>query len=894
MAMAAYAGTDTDNMTRLGTPSAGGPAAMSPAEPIAAASTAAPDHIVFTYGKLPIRFEPNVGQTSPEVKYLAQGSGYSLALTAHGVVLSLSNAGKPAQDAARPEKVPAAAARHALLRLNLLHAKSGPKLRAEQRQDSVSNYFIGSDRSKWRSDVANYAAVRYQQAYPGIDWLVYGNPQHLEYDFVVAPQADPRRIRLGVEGADHLALDRNGDLLIKVGEQTLRQLKPVIYQTTTRGGRHSIEGHYVLHHRQLAFTLGGYDHNRTLVIDPSFAYSTYIGGSCCDQATAIAVDGAGNAYITGPTGSTDFPTVNPFQASNKLDNVFIAKFNASGSKLLYSTYLGGSINELSHAIAVDNDGNAYVAGDTASIDFPVVNPFQATNKAGPGGSNGATNAFVTKFNTSGDALLYSTYLGGSSLINAALGIAVDSAGNAYVAGYTDSIDFPTASPLQGSNKGRINAFVTKFNTAGNALLYSTYLGGSSADEAYAIALDASGNAYVTGGTNSTDFPTVNPYQAVNNSAGLGSNGQNAFVSKLNTTGSALLYSTYLGGSDYEGASGIAVDGTGDAYVAGATESLDFPTVNPFQATNKATAGEGGPTAFVTKFNAAGNALVYSTYLGGSGGGNGLLGDAANAIAVDSAGNAYVAGYTASTDFPTSNPMQGINKAAPIISSHNAFITQFNSAGSALLYSSYLGGSGSYGNASAHTEIPFGEVANGIALDNSGNIYVTGQTGSSDFPTFNPYQPANNTTTQYGSNPTAFVSKITPLAAGPTGVVATAGNAQIGLSWSALNGASSYNVYQGTAAGAEASTPVQSGISGTSATITGLDNGTAYYFEVTAVTTAGESARSAEVSATPVTSGSSGGGGGSGGAAGWDLIGALTLAWATRHRAKGKGRNPRVA
>jgi hypothetical protein len=395
------------------------------------------------------------------------------------------------------------------------------------------------------------------------------------------------------------------------------------------------------------------------VIDPVLVYSTYLGGSSSDSGISIAVDSAGNAYVTGETSSPDFPTEIPLQPVCRgffnCGDVFVAKLNAAGTALVYSTFLGGSGSggEDGGGIAVDSAGNAYVSGSTRSTDFPTVNPLQP----GFGGGNcfgiPCADAFVAKLNAAGSALVYSTYLGGSREdgfspgVFSSGGIAVDSAGNAYITGRTDSTDFPTANPLQPAKRGSEDAFVAKLNAAGSALVYSTYLGGSRGARGSSIATDQAGNAYVTGETSSADFPTKNPLQPA-----LGGD-VDAFVAKLNPAGTALVYSTYLGGSvgaeTGDEAYGIAVDSDGNAYVTGATSSPDFPTKNPLQ---PALSGESD--AFMAKLNPAGSALVYSTYLGGSAFNKAEFG---LGIAADSAGNAYVTGLTELPDFPTSNPLQ---------------------------------------------------------------------------------------------------------------------------------------------------------------------------------------------------------------------------------------------
>ena len=341
--------------------------------------------------------------------------------------------------------------------------------------------------------------------------------------------------------------------------------------------------------------------------------------------------------MTGSTGSTNFPTATPLQATNAgTTDAFVTKLDATGAALLYSTYLGGGGDEQSNGIAVDTTGQAYVTGYTPSTDFPTVTPFQATLA---GGSK-LGDAFVTKLSAAGTSLLYSTFLGGSS-IEQGRSIAVDGAGQAYVTGHTSSTDFPTVTPVQVSLAGGTDAFVTKFNAAGTSLLYSTFLGGGGNEEGKGIAVDPTGQAYVTGVTTSTNFPTVTPFQAT-----FAGGFDDAFVSKLDVTGASLLYSTYLGGSNRDLGLGITVDGSGQAYVTGFTDSTDFPTATPLQATNA-----GSEDAFVTKLNAAGASLLYSTYLGGSGS------DGGSGVAVDGSGQAYVTGSTRSANFPTVTPFQ---------------------------------------------------------------------------------------------------------------------------------------------------------------------------------------------------------------------------------------------
>ena len=632
-----------------------------------------------------------------------------------------------------------------MLRMKLVGANVHAKVSGLDELQGKSNYFIGTDPKKWRTNVANYAKVKYRDVYPGVDLVYYGNQRQLEYDFVVHPGADPSQIALDVGAglalperapqAAPLRVDRNGDLVVGTDGGEVIFHKPVVYQQNDDGNRRPIEARYVLSTPQsaidnrqstISFNLAPYDRRRPVVIDPVLAYSTYLGGGTeHDRGSGIAVDASGNAYVTGETGSSDFPTTpGTFQTTyGRSVDVFVGKLNATGSALMYSTYLGGSGTEVGGGIAVDASGNAYVTGyasgtETSPPDFPTTaGAFQTTY-------GGQADAFVSKLNATGSALMYSTYLGGSGT-EVGGGIAVDASGNAYVAAYTFSPDFPTTpGAFQATYGGGRDAFVSKLNAAGSALLYSTYLGGRGLDEGDELAIDGSGNAYVTGYTESSDFPTTpGAFQATYGGGG------DAYVSKLNAAGSALLYSTYLRGSGFDHGVGIAIDASGNAYVTGATFSSNFPTTPGALQT---TYGSG----FVSKLNATGSALLYSTYLGGSN-----YYDAGAGIAVDASGNAYVTGSTESSNFPTTPGAFQTVSAGGI----DAFVSELNAEGSALLYSTYLGGSG-------------GAQGSGIAVDAAGNAYVTGDTGP-DFPT----TPGAFQTT-CGWDRDAFVAKISFAAA----------------------------------------------------------------------------------------------------------------------------------
>jgi beta-propeller repeat-containing protein len=716
---------------------------LSLACPLAATADA---RVSESYGKLPLHFEANQGQADKEVRFLSRGPGYSLYLTAGEAVLVLTRPnpdGKPDGRSTPGRREAPAQAMPAVLRMSIVGAAPAPLVSGREELPGKANYFIGRDPEKWRTNVATYAKVHYREVYPGIDLVYYGNQRQLEYDFVVAPGADPKKIVLGFKGADKLEIDAEGDLVLHMAGEAVRQKKPVIYQEID-GVRQEVAGSYVLKGaKRIGFKVAAYDTSRPLVIDPVvLSYSTYLGGISTDRGRAIAVDSVGNAYVTGYASSSDFPTTpaafQPIQPSTDSSGAaFVTKLNPTGSALVYSTYLGGNRGAAGGGIAVDADGNAYVTGSTTSRDFPTTpEAFQ------PSFAGGDLDAFVVKLDPTGSALLYSTYLGGTnSLTEGGSGIAVDVDGNAYVTGVTRSPDFPTTpGAFQSIFGGGYDVFVTKLNRTGSALVYSTFLGGSAFDYQPRVALGVDGSAYVTGVTQSSNFPTT-PQVFQPSYGGQG----DAFVTKLAPDGSGLVYSTYLGGFGDDGGSDIAVDAAGNAYVTGSTFSFGpgprFPTTpGAFDTTSGNTYD-----AFVSKLHPSGSCLVYSTYLGGSDE------DRGNAIAVDADGNAFVTGHTRSTDFPTT---PGVFQPS-IGGVFDTFVTKLNPTGSLLLYSVYLGSMSD-------------DRAFGIAVDAAGNAYVTGMTGDC----FNPDCSTNNFPTtpgafqpNYGGTGDAFVAKFvddTPL------------------------------------------------------------------------------------------------------------------------------------
>ncbi|HKX32294.1 MAG TPA: SBBP repeat-containing protein [Blastocatellia bacterium] len=676
---------------------------------LAAADRSTKARVSEAYGKLPLRFEANDGQVSPEVKFVSRGRGYNLFLTPAEATLAL-----------RPEKTPGRPGSQSIVRMKFNGANPAPRIEGLEVLPNRSHYFIGNDPGRWRRNVKSYARVRYRSLYPGIDLVYYGRRQELEYDFVVAPGAAPEAIKLWFQGVERIEVDRQGDLVLQTAAREVRQRRPVTYQQI-KGQRREIGCRYVVTgSRQVGFELAPYDRTQPLVIDPVMAYSTVLGGFDSDFGENIAVDASGNAYLTGSTFSADFPTVNPLQPAPGgafSPDLFVAKLNREGSALIYSTYLGGSSYDQGLDIAVDGSGNAYVTGSTYSSDFPTRNPLQPA----PAGTN--QEAFLAKLNADGSTLIYSTYLGGRGP-DQAFGLAVNNLGEAYLTGITRSNDFPTRNALQPASGGAADAFVARVNAAGSALIYSTYLGGSGDDQGNDLVVDRLGNVYLTGMTVSRNFPTAGPLQ----SAISESNPPpffvppDVFVTKLAADGVALTYSTYFGGTGGDEGKAIAVDAAGNAYVTGSTGSSDLPLRTPWQSTLK-----GYANAFVTKLNQTGSALVYSTYLGGN------RGDMATGIAVDSQGRVSVTGQTTSTDFPTVDAVQPMpDDPYPI----DIFLSKLKADGSGLIYSTYLGGNSL-------------ELNSELTLDARGNTYVIVTGYSSDFPTTpdafqkEPRAPGNN-------------------------------------------------------------------------------------------------------------------------------------------------------
>ena len=586
---------------------------------------------------MPLALTANQGQWDDSVLFRADADGATFWFTGSGVYYQFSRRSDDiAIDSSSGKRSAVGANQYETMMIKA--SFEGSNARAQVVGENLlsfrSNFFIGNDRAAWRTDVANYQSVVYEEIYSGIDLKYYGSEKQMEYDFVVSPGADPTQIKVRYDGTQELAVSSSGHLIITTEWGEVIEQPPIVYQLAD-GRRQSVACRYVLRDdRTFGFEIGDdYDRMLAVVIDPVLSYSTYLGGSSDDYGAQIAVDSDGNTYITGSTLSTNFPTFNPVQGTHGggYYDIFVTKLNATGTALLFSTFLGGSREDFGWGIVVDTFGEVYVTGESWSSDFPTLNGYQNTY------GGGACDAYLFKLNRYGNGLVFSTYLGGNGE-DYSSSFKIDDSGNAYLAGSTASTNFPVVNAWQSVNGGGArDAFAAKLNSAGDELRYSTYLGGSGLDWGRGIDIDSIGNAYIGGYTSSPNFPVHNAFQGA-----YGGGANDVFVTKLNPSGDTVVYSTYLGGELDDAGWSIAVDATGKAHVCGKTNSTAFPTTpNAFQVTY----GGGASDAFFTALNSAGDGLHYSTYLGGTGA------EQAWDAMIDMYGNALLAGATGSLDFP---------------------------------------------------------------------------------------------------------------------------------------------------------------------------------------------------------------------------------------------------
>lgn len=667
--------------------------------------------IAENFGRIPLHFVATQSPADPETRFVSRAGNHSLLLKKNEARLLLPGKQRPANG----ERTEAPT----VLTMKLAAANENPEIEGLNQLPGRVNSYIGNDPSKWQTDLPTYGKVKYSGVYDGIDLVYYGNQRSLEYDFVLAPQANPDVIKLDFENAESVKLASNGDVLVRVGGQVVRQHAPVIYQETD-GVKTMIPGGYALNaatkKTTVGFTVGEYDRSKPLVIDPVVVFSTYLGGSGGDDLFTsesvfnLVVDGAGTIYMTGVTPSGDFPTVSPQQPGSAGSfDAFVTRMNPTGTALLYSSYFGGNDDDRAFGLALAPGGEVFISGSTFSTNLPMVTPFQNSNR-------GFNDGFIARFASNG-VLTYSTYFGGTGSDTTTF---VKNQGTDVVVfgGSTGSADYPVANAIQPLHGGGTDITVGKLNLTTNALIFSTFLGGTGGDSTIfsSGAVDAAGNIYIGGVAGSINYPTTpGAYQTENNGS------DDVVITKLNPTGSAFIYSTYIGGNLIDSADALAIDAEGNAYVTGFTRSANYPLKNAVQSQLK------DPDAFVTKLNPTGTDVIFSTFLGG------LNLERGSGITTDAAGNCYVTGRSNSGDFPAKRslrPPRGLD---------DAFISKFNRDG-ALLFSTLLGGGAN-------------DYGFGVAADASNNVYVGGRATRTFLITQGVVQPT------LGGQADGFVTKI---------------------------------------------------------------------------------------------------------------------------------------
>lgn len=665
-------------------------------------------------------FEQNVGQFDPSVLYLARNGATSMFLTSSEAVYVMPMS-------ANSTDVDETASSAYALRMRFADQGRNISARGTAAAEQRSNYFVGSDPENWHVDVPSFSTVELGNVADGISMLWHGREDGAtRYDLVVDPGADPGQIALSFDGADSIELEQNGDIIIKTPAGTIRQARPFAYQEGPEDRKAEVASGFRVEGNSVKFDLGEYDNTRPLIIDPTvtlnnLAFSTFVGSFGEDTANDNAVDAMGNIYITGRTTSVAFPTTaGTFDtSSNGAEDVFVTKVNPSGTGIVFSTFLGGNFYDEGRGIAVDNSGNIYVTGSASNF-------FPTTALAYDTTFNGGSDVFVTKLNPTGSTLLYSTYIGASS-IDSASDIAIDAAGNAYIVVRTSDtvVDYPTTpGAFDTTFNGIDDVAVTKLSPDGSTLVYSTFLGGSGIDSGTAIAVNAAGEAYVAGATTDDVIDmqtTAGAYDTTHNGV------TDYFVTRFSADGASLVYSTFIGGAGIDNAVGLAIDGAGSAYVVG-TASPGFPVTAGVVDTSVLGSSEIG----ASKISPDGATLQYSTFIGGN------QGESANSVAVDPAGNAYITGLNFGGDFPVTAGAYDTT----FNGGNDVILTVLNPSATGYIFSTYLGGGGN-------------EIGNDIALDPSGNVYITGSTTNNATPY--PTTP-EALQTFHGGGTDAFVAK----------------------------------------------------------------------------------------------------------------------------------------
>lgn len=724
---------------------------------------------------MPLFFESQEAVLGGPSTFLARGQNYQFAITATGAQIALSRA-QPEQNDTFSHASHFTHHASRALQMQLLGANSFAPIRGDRQLSGKMNYLVGNDPAQWRTDLPVYSRVQVEDVYPGVNLIYYGNQQQLEYDFVIAPHARSDDISLHFDGAEKIEINKAGELVLSFGADEIRFHQPLLYQEVN-GARQSVEGGYRLEDAStVVFSVGKYNHELPLVIDPVLAYSGYFGGNFGDTALGVKVDASGFIYIAGETLSRTwaFPLAGAdttFNGGRFNGDAFVAKLSNDASSLIYFTYIGGSEDDGALDLALDTSGNPYITGFTDSTNFPVSNNAAFPRIRGfrdPNFNTFPTDAFVTKLSQTDGSLIYSTYLGGSRA-DVAGAIAVDGNGNAYVTGYTYSTDFPRTvssvdtnlvNGLTNTLAGSNDVFVAKIGPQGDQLLYSTLFGGSNLDQGEGIAVDDSGHVYVCGYTGSTNFfrtPNALPgtnglgireingiTNAVNFYRGVRHVPFDAFLARFDTSANGIgsvEYSTLFGGKNNDAAFRMVLFSNTDVIITGNSRSLDFPT-NNFPAHPRSDANGANSDALLVRFSFAPNNVVtnppgiyYSTLFGG------LSEDVGWGLALDPLGNVYVVGMTSSGDFPTTNgaPFLHTNH----IALQDVFITAFKQDASAMLYSVELGGNNQ-------------DFGYGIAVDSSNSVYVVGRTVSGNFPFTNASALFNSK--RNGTND-AFLAKI---------------------------------------------------------------------------------------------------------------------------------------